>query len=425
MHPNCTTKLPKGRKPLSPNGLDREMKREHQRQHHKKRKPDASRRRTEMKKRQQDKLRRKRHKHLRHRRLQAPLGQTVRRRLKAIRTYRYWRERLTEQEAARWAARQFQVSDSTIRAWDRLYRQGGRSALVPKPCGPQVATTKVPLQIQFLIVALRRLLGWNEKRMAQELAQRQIIKVSHTTIGRIFARYHLPTRTYHTLARRDGIPKRRYEKQAPNWQWHMDFAETHLTDGRRVVIVVLIDDHSRFCLCCQVVSDMTSETAIQIGQAAWQAFGLPSEIVTDNARAFASGFEQSTTAFTAALQGKGIQHCLITPYYPEGNGKAEAFVKIVKHECLNQPFATMEELKQALAEFVTYYNHVRLHSSLGYQPPATRYLGVEPIHGHGLAGIPFLPADLVGAFPSAQPVEIGPVNALTIKRQFALVPVGC
>jgi transposase len=208
-----------------------------------------------MKKRQQDKLRRERRKHLRHRRLQAPLGQTVRRRLKAIRTYRFWRERLPEQEAARRAANQFQVSDSTIRVWERLYRQSGRKALVPKPCGPQAVATKVPIQIQFLIVALRRLLGWNEKRMAKELAQRQIIKVSHTTVGRIFARYHLPTRTYHSLARRDGIPKRRYEKQAPNWQWHMDFAETRLTDGRKVVIVVLIDDHSRFCLCCQVVPD--------------------------------------------------------------------------------------------------------------------------------------------------------------------------
>jgi hypothetical protein len=85
----------------------------------------------------------------------------------------------------------------------------------------------------------------------------------------------------------------------------------------------------------------------------------------------------------------------------------------------------VEALKQALAEFVTYYNHVRLHGSLGYQPPVTRYLGVEPIHGHGLAGIPFLPADLVDAFPPAQPVEIWPVNAQTIKRQFALVPVSC
>ncbi len=243
------------------------------------------------------------------------------------------------------------------------------------------------------LAALRRLLGWNEKRLAQELAQRGIAHLSHTTVGRIFACYHLPT--------------------------------THLADGTRVVILVLTDDYSRYCLRCQVVPDMTAETAIQVVQAAWQEFGLPAEIVSDNGRAFTTGYEDSLTVFGETLQHKGIQHRLITPYYPEDNGKAEAFVKIVKRECLNRPFTTIQEVEQALAEFVLYYNHFRLHSSLGYQPPVTRYLGVPAIRGHGLAGIPALPEELVVAFPPAQPVTVLPVNAATVKRRFALVSVSC
>jgi hypothetical protein len=97
----------------------------------------------------------------------------------------------------------------------------------------------------------------------------------------------------------------------------------------------------------------------------------------------------------------------------------------VKHECLNRTFATLEELKRALAEFVTYYNHFRLHSSLGYQPPVTRYLGVEAAKDHGLAGIPFLPKELVDTFPPSQPAEVLPVNARTVKQRFALVPINC
>ncbi len=81
---------------------------------------------------------------------------------------------------------------------------------MPKPPGPPSCSV-VPLDIQFLVVALRRLVGWNEKRMAQELAKRGIAHLSHTTVGRIFARYHLPTRTYHSRARCDGLPKGRYE----------------------------------------------------------------------------------------------------------------------------------------------------------------------------------------------------------------------
>jgi len=426
MQPDSTTKLEKrGRKRLSPNGLDREMKRENKRRHQKKRKAKCSRRRTEMRKRRQDKLRRARRKQLRRRRLKEPLGRTVRRRVKAVRYYRHWSQRLSEREGSRRAARKHGVSESTIRRWDRLYRKGGLEALVPKLPGPKDPPFVVPSKIQFLVVALRSLLGWNEKRISKELEQRGIAKVSHTTVGKIFVRYHLPTRTYHSKARCDGIPKKRYEKKMPNQQWHIDFAETHLEDGTRVVIIVLTDDYSRYCLRCEVVPDMTAQTAIETVQAAWQEFGLPDEIVSDNGKAFTSVYEDVPTAFGEVLSRKGIQHRLITPYYPEGNGKAEAFVKIVKRECLNRIFATLEELELALAEFVTYYNHFRLHGSLGYQPPVARYLGVEAVKDHGLAGIPFLPEELLDAFPPSQPVEVLPVNARTVKQRFALVPISC
>jgi transposase InsO family protein len=146
-------------------------------------------------------------------------------------------------------------------------------------------------------------------------------------------------------------------------------------DGTRVVIIVLLDDHSRYCLRCHIVPDLTAETAIQAVQSAWQEFGVPTEIVSDNGRAFTGVYEDSFTPFGKALRAQGIHHRLITPYYPEGNGKAEAFVKILKRECLNRCFATIEELEHALAEFVVYYNHFRLHSSLGYTTPISRYLG--------------------------------------------------
>lgn len=379
-----------------------------------------------MRKRQQEKLRRKRRKQLRKHRLKSPLGQTVRKRFKAVRYYRHWRERYTEQEAALRAAQRYQVSVSTIRRWERLYRAGGLAALLPKQPGPKETPFVVELETQFLVVALRLLLGWNEKRMAKELSQRGLAQVSHTSIGRIFRRYHLPTRTYHAKARSDGITKRRYEKERPNQQWHIDFAEAKLQDGTTAIIVALIDDHSRYCLRCEVVPDMTAETAIQTIQTAWQEFGLPEEIVSDNGRAFTSVFEDSLTAFGQVLQRKGIRHRLTTPYWPEGNGKAEAFIKIVKRECLQHPFACLDELKQALAEFVLYYNHFRLHSSLAYQTPVSRFLSIECFQDHGLAGIPGLPTDLVERFPPEQPVQPCPVNLWTVKRRFSLVvTTGC
>jgi transposase InsO family protein len=416
-----TTRVHKcGRPALSPNGLTKELKEQSRFKEREKGTTKGSRRRTEMHKRQNDKLSRQRRKRLQRQRLLKPLGETVRKRLKAVRYYRHWRERFSEQEAAQRAAQKHAVSVSTIRRWDRLYESDGLAALLPKPVGPVSGPYMIALDIQFLVVALRLFLGWNEKRIAQELRQRGIARVSHTAVGDIFKRYHLPTRTYHTKARCDGVAKLRYEKERPNQQWHIDFAETKLQDGTVVRIVALVDDYSRYCLECKVVPDMTTEAAIQTIQTAWQAFGLPDEIVSDNGRAFTSVHEGVPTAFGLLLQQKGIHHFLITPYWPESNGKAEAFVKIIKHECLNHPFATLEELQQALAEFVIFYNHFRLHSSLGYQTPVSRFLGIPTVKHHGLAGIPKLPTSLVVAFPPSQPVQIHQVNLRTVKQRFAL-----
>lgn len=191
MRSNATTvsKNP-GRPRLSPRGLDQELAQKSRKKHRKKRKPKSSRHQVDMRKRQKDRLRRKRRKRLRRDRHKEPLARTVRKRFK-------------------------QVSISTIRRWERLYRKDGLAGLLPKQPGPQEVPFMVQLETQFLVVELRLLLGWNEKRMARELAQRGLGKISHTSIGRIFRRYHLPTRTYHSKARSDGVLKRRYEKKRP------------------------------------------------------------------------------------------------------------------------------------------------------------------------------------------------------------------
>ena len=184
MQGNPTINKTRGRPRLSPNGLDRELRTKAVQ----KRKKKSSRQRVEMHKRQQEKLKRRRRKRLQKHRLKEPIGRTVRQRFKAVRYYRHWRQGHSEQEAALRAAQKHAVSVSTIRRWERLYREGGLAALIPKPPGPQEAPFVVALETQFLVVALRLLLGWNEKRMAHELALRGLAQISHTSVGRIFRR---------------------------------------------------------------------------------------------------------------------------------------------------------------------------------------------------------------------------------------------
>jgi hypothetical protein len=95
-------------------------------------------------------------------------------------------------------------------------------------------------------------------------------------------------------------------------------------------------------------------------------------------------------SFERLLTECGIEHLKSAPHYPQGNGKAEAFIKTLNRAVLTgRTFATLEELQTALDRYLTFYNNYRRHSALGWQTPASRYTG-RALTIRGLAGIPGL-----------------------------------
>ena len=55
---------------------------------------------------------------------------------------------------------------------------------------------------------------------------------------------------------------------------------------------------------------------------------------------------------------------------PDENAHMESFVHSLKAELIHgQSFAAVATLRQQLQRYMQYYNHQRLHSSLGYQSP--------------------------------------------------------
>ncbi|MCO6504601.1 MAG: integrase core domain-containing protein [Snodgrassella sp.] len=64
-----------------------------------------------------------------------------------------------------------------------------------------------------------------------------------------------------------------------------------------------------------------------------------------------------------------IQRSLSKKGYPYDNAVAEATFNSMKTELVKgEKFMTTEELEQAFAAYAYWYNHQRLHSSLGYLP---------------------------------------------------------
>ena len=74
----------------------------------------------------------------------------------------------------------------------------------------------------------------------------------------------------------------------------------------------------------------------------------------------------------------GMTHVRTSPYYPQSNGKIERWHGTLKADCLRPHVPlSLDEARRLVESFVEHYNHVRLHSAIGYVTPADRLAGRE------------------------------------------------
>jgi len=82
------------------------------------------------------------------------------------------------------------------------------------------------------------------------------------------------------------------------------------------------------------------------------------------------GSEFLGTPFRACLAAAGVQQSMTRGGAPDENAHMESFFHSLKAELIHgQSFAAVAALRQQLQRYMQYYNHQRLHSSLGYQSP--------------------------------------------------------
>ncbi len=349
-------------------------------------------------------------------------------RRQAVRRYRHLKQvSSTEREAAEQAAREYGTSPSTLRRWDKLHRQGGLKALLPQSKRPKTIRQIIPLWVKGLVVLLRLQYGWGQHRISAELKRRQVYSLSHRSVRKILdAQPGVTIRTYHPKGKSNGIAYRRWGRSCPNDLWHIDFkGPLSLTDGTEAEIVIIIDARSRYCVSAQAqIGAFNTEQTQQACLQAFAQFGLPRAILSDNGSVFSSRYEGGTTRFSHWLkQQQGIEHQQIQPYYPECNGKAEAFIKILKRELLTRhSFADLAALQAALDRFVYYYNNYRGHSRLGGQAPVLRFVGQAPTVV-GVADIPGLEDIVIPGLETATVQPPPEVNPRRVAAMRALVPI--
>jgi len=183
----------------------------------------------------------------------------------------------------------------------------------------------------------------------------------------------------HRIWRREGLARRMRKRKPrgkykgsiplrpeyPNHVWTYDFMEDATADGRKLRILTLIDECTRYSLAIEVDRKMPARAVIAVLQRSFAAYGTPAYLRSDN------GPEFIAKAVKTWLQQQGVKTHYIDPGSPWQNAYGESFNDKLRDECLNmEVFSSLAEAKIILERWRRYYNDKRPHSSLGYQTPS-------------------------------------------------------
>ena len=154
--------------------------------------------------------------------------------------------------------------------------------------------------------------------------------------------------------------------------WHVDVSYINVA-GTFFYLCSLLDGCSRYIVHWEIRETMTEaeiETIIQ--RARERHRGARPRIISDNGPQFIA------KDFKEFIRICGMTHVRTSPYYPQSNGKIERWHKTLKGECIRvKTPLSLEDARRIVADFVTHYNEVRLHSAIGYVAPAAKQAGRE------------------------------------------------
>ena len=279
-------------------------------------------------------------------------------------------------------ALRFGVTRQTVHRWLRRYAARGLSGLADQSPRPGSCPHQMPVEVEALVVGLRRENpGWGPRTLLFGLEARGVVPLpGRSSVYRCLVRHGL---IVPQARRRKRSDYRRWERSRAMDLWQMDVVGgVMLTGGDKASIVSGIDDHSRFVVSAHVVERATSRPTCDALGKAMRAWGVPDQILTDNAKVFTGRFGPSAggeVLFDRICRENGTRHILTAPRSPTTTGKVERWHKTLRQEFLSgKVFASIEDAQAQLDVWVRHYNFERRHQGIGDVVPWERFrLAVE------------------------------------------------
>jgi transposase InsO family protein len=267
---------------------------------------------------------------------------------------------------------ELKINKSTFYNWYRRYQEEGFAGLKNQYNPERVVWNRIPEQIQedILDLALEQ-----PERSSRELAclytDNKGYYISESSVYRILKRAGLitgPAMQIISASDRFKDPTVRV-----NQMWQTDFTYFRVIGWGWYYLSTIMDDYSRYIISCELCSSMKASDASRTIDMALKRTGLTKDqapkLLSDNGSCYISHDLQ------AFVQSKGIRHVRGAPAHPQTQGKIERYHRTLKNVIKLDNYYSPEHLKQAIEEFVNFYNTNRYHESLGNVTPEDVFTG--------------------------------------------------
>ena len=266
----------------------------------------------------------------------------------------------------------FNISRQTFYRWRRRWVQTGETGLMNESRRPHRSPVKTKTSMENVIVGMRQKHpSWGARK----------IKVRLSVLGH----WELPAAsTIHAILKRHGLieieaakhqPWQRFEHEAPNRLWQMDFKGWFRTDDQSPCHpLTVLDDHSRYVVCLQACANQRGETVQKHLTQTFRRYGLPERMTMDNGAPWGNDADHQHTPLTVWLMQLGVSVSHSRPYHPQTQGKDERFHRTLNIDVLQrQQFRNVQHVQDTFEPYRHVYNHERPHQALEMAVPASRY----------------------------------------------------
>jgi len=266
--------------------------------------------------------------------------------------------------------RRFEIHPDTGYKWLARW-SGDRSSFADRSRRPHSSPERTPDRIEAEVLAVRDAHpAWGARKIARCVQNAGLDCPAVSTVHEILRRHG------RVVPPPGGAAAHlRFEKEAPNLLWQMDFKGwITLADASRCHPLTIVDDHSRYVPCLKACANQQRSTVQSHMETTFRRYGLPDAIFVDNGSPWGDASHRHWTGLRVWLLKLGIELIYSRPYHPQGRGKNERFHRTLKAEVFAlQRFGELASVQRALDAWREVYNFQRPHQALGMDVPASRY----------------------------------------------------